>query len=276
MSRPTPVPVSIIDELWYQKLNTNFQQILNAPFPIFQLTADEGGGSEPNFTPDFDPLLVNEVSPYSFELIDDDDGWVYPTVSKSGGCYMKMTVAGTTNTSLYFGLKFQDPPNPPPVFGQDYSFEADVASSVYKYGVSQGTFYYVGIGDTLELLYEGTLVSIFHNGTLVYSDTTLAGQDAVPYLWMRRDGNAYSDVEIYTSKPSSGDVVILNDARLFQNCIGVYDGILYVSNGTSWNRAPQALLSILADLVPGVATIQDIQDAFNALLADMRTKNWLT
>jgi hypothetical protein len=65
------------------------------------------------------------------------------------------------------------------------------------------------------------------------------------------------------------------DARLFEDCITVLDGTLYISDGTSWNPLPFEVLDFIPALTPGVSTIEDIKTAFNLLLADLQLKKWM-
>lgn len=68
------------------------------------------------------------------------------------------------------------------------------------------------------------------------------------------------------------------DPKLFKDCLALVGASgsarLYSSDGTSWNPYREQLDNI-ADLVPGVATIADIKDAYNDLIGDMQTKGWM-
>lgn len=65
------------------------------------------------------------------------------------------------------------------------------------------------------------------------------------------------------------------DPRLNIDCLALVGSEIYKSNGTSWERY-RGQLTYIADLVPGVATISDIKTAYNGLLADMISKNWMS
>ena len=68
---------------------------------------------------------------------------------------------------------------------------------------------------------------------------------------------------------------ITADARLYNECLTAFNGDLYASNGTSWVKVPFAQLTFIAQLNTGTATVADIKNAYNALLADFRAKNWM-
>ena len=71
---------------------------------------------------------------------------------------------------------------------------------------------------------------------------------------------------------------LLPDARLFESClvlVGASGSVRkYFSDGTTWLPYTETL-TFIDDLVPGVATIVDIQTAYNDLLADMQSKGWM-
>ncbi len=64
---------------------------------------------------------------------------------------------------------------------------------------------------------------------------------------------------------------------LYVNCIAIVatDSRLYLSDGTSWNLY-DTKLDFVVDLVPGSATLADIKNAYNALLADMQSKGMMS
>lgn len=68
------------------------------------------------------------------------------------------------------------------------------------------------------------------------------------------------------------------DPKLFKDCLALVgasgSAVLYSSDGTSWSLS-RAQLANIADLVPGVATISDIKDAYNSLIGDAQTKGWM-
>lgn len=64
-------------------------------------------------------------------------------------------------------------------------------------------------------------------------------------------------------------------ADLFDGCIGILDGVLWFSNGTSWYRLGGEVLDYIAALDTGTATLNDCLTLFNNLLTDMRDKGWM-
>lgn len=63
---------------------------------------------------------------------------------------------------------------------------------------------------------------------------------------------------------------------LYVGCFAIVatDSRLYFSDGSTWELY-DAKLNFVTDLVPGSATIEDIKNAYNALLADMISKNMM-
>ena len=63
---------------------------------------------------------------------------------------------------------------------------------------------------------------------------------------------------------------------LYTGCFAIVatDSRLYISDGSSW-LLYDAKLDFIADMNPGVSTITDIKNAYNALLADMKSKNMM-
>jgi len=63
---------------------------------------------------------------------------------------------------------------------------------------------------------------------------------------------------------------------LYENCIAIVatDSKIYLSNGTIWSLY-DSKLDFIAGMNPGVSTIADIKDAYNALLADMKSKGMM-
>lgn len=63
---------------------------------------------------------------------------------------------------------------------------------------------------------------------------------------------------------------------LYVNCMAIVatDSRIYTSNGTIWSLY-DSILDNIADMNPGVSTIADIKDAYNALLADMQSKGMM-
>ena len=70
-----------------------------------------------------------------------------------------------------------------------------------------------------------------------------------------------------------GDLTAFNP-KIYKDCLILVGQTLYKSDGTAWEPYRE-LLTFVADLVPGVATISDIKTAFNALLTDMKAKSWM-
>lgn len=71
-----------------------------------------------------------------------------------------------------------------------------------------------------------------------------------------------------------GTLTAAKPPTLYKHCLAVIGSIIYISDGTSW-VVFRPHLTYVADLDTGTATITDIKNAFNGLLADMRTKKWL-
>jgi hypothetical protein len=67
-----------------------------------------------------------------------------------------------------------------------------------------------------------------------------------------------------------------NNASLYDNCFAILqtDSRLYISNGSFWILY-DAKLDYIADLVPGVATVADIKNTYNSLIADMKAKGMM-
>ena len=63
---------------------------------------------------------------------------------------------------------------------------------------------------------------------------------------------------------------------LYVNCFAIVatDSRLYFSDGSTWELY-DAKLDFIADMNPGVSTITDIKNAYNALLADMQSKGMM-
>lgn len=63
---------------------------------------------------------------------------------------------------------------------------------------------------------------------------------------------------------------------LYVGCFAIVatDSRLYISDGSTWELY-DAKLDFISDMNPGVSTIADIKNAYNALLADMKTKNMM-
>lgn len=63
---------------------------------------------------------------------------------------------------------------------------------------------------------------------------------------------------------------------LYTGCFAVVaaDSRLYISDGSAWILY-DALLDFIADMNPGVSTITDIKNAYNGLLADMKSKGMM-
>jgi hypothetical protein len=70
-----------------------------------------------------------------------------------------------------------------------------------------------------------------------------------------------------------------HNPALFKDCTALVgasgSAVLYSSDGTTWSPY-RAQLTYIADLVPGVATVTDIKNAYNGLLADMISKKWMS
>lgn len=63
---------------------------------------------------------------------------------------------------------------------------------------------------------------------------------------------------------------------LYVGCFAIVatDSRLYISDGSSWILY-DAKLDFVTDLIPGTATITDIKNAYNTLLADMKSKGMM-
>lgn len=76
---------------------------------------------------------------------------------------------------------------------------------------------------------------------------------------------------------TAADVPALTSAfnpNIYNGCFAVIGTDLYLSNGTTWEFLREQL-TYVADLNPSTATLSDVKDAYNALLADMRAKDWM-
>ena len=62
--------------------------------------------------------------------------------------------------------------------------------------------------------------------------------------------------------------------KLYKNTFALVNGVVYSSNGTVW-AVYRELLTYIADLNTGTATVADVKNAFNGLLADARSKGWI-
>ena len=70
-----------------------------------------------------------------------------------------------------------------------------------------------------------------------------------------------------------------HNPKLFKDCLALVGAsgsvVLYSSDGATWSPYREQL-TFIADLVPGVATVTDIKNAYNGLLADMTAKKWMS
>jgi hypothetical protein len=66
--------------------------------------------------------------------------------------------------------------------------------------------------------------------------------------------------------------------KLYKDCLALVgasgSAVLYSSDGTTWSLF-RSQLTFIADLNPSTATITDVKNAYNGLLADMQTKGWM-
>ncbi len=64
---------------------------------------------------------------------------------------------------------------------------------------------------------------------------------------------------------------------LYEGCFAIVatDSRLYISDGSTWELY-DAKLDFIADMIPGTSTIADIKNAYNALLADMKSKGMMS
>ncbi len=80
-----------------------------------------------------------------------------------------------------------------------------------------------------------------------------------------------------TPLASFEDVASLTSAynpKLYKDCFCVVVEDLYASDGTVWLPYREKL-SFIAPLDTLTATIEDVQTAYNSLLADMQSKGWM-
>lgn len=76
------------------------------------------------------------------------------------------------------------------------------------------------------------------------------------------------------------EAALIADAnpKLYKECLAlvgtVPNCVLYYSDGTVWTTF-RARLDFVADLNTGTATVADIKNAYNALLADIQVKGWM-
>jgi hypothetical protein len=276
MPRPVLETISMLEADWYQKINNNFEKLLDFPFPIYQLTS--GGAPEANFTPDFNPSFVTESPSYTFESIAGSgySNYVLPSVSKSGGCYLSGTVGTGPVTNIMFGIIFGSPPS---AVGSIHAMNFEIFPSslsetrIYEGSTVVNTLGATSAGDFWEIEYVGTNVDVRINNVSVHSQTVTAGQDVFFDCTLFQSGNIMEDLGFYTAQPVS---LLQPAAKKFQNCIGVYEGILYWSDGVNWKQLDYGELDFVADLDTGTATLNDIKDAYNSLLADMQLKGWMS
>jgi hypothetical protein len=73
---------------------------------------------------------------------------------------------------------------------------------------------------------------------------------------------------------SEGALNTAKDPRLNQDCLALVGSDLYTSDGSSWSLYREQL-TFVADLDTGTATVEDIKNAFNGVLADMQAKGWM-
>lgn len=76
---------------------------------------------------------------------------------------------------------------------------------------------------------------------------------------------SFTDVPALTS---------VRNPKLYKDCFAVIGTVLYKSDGTTWLPYREKLSSI-ADLDTGTATVADIRTAYNNLLSDMQSKDWM-
>ena len=67
----------------------------------------------------------------------------------------------------------------------------------------------------------------------------------------------------------------LFNPKLYKDCIAVVGSLLYKSDGTTWKTFREQL-TYVADLDTGTATIEDVKNSHNSLLADMQSKGWMS
>ena len=278
MSRPTPEAISMLDPAWHTKINNNFEKIFNAPMPFLRLTAAGGGGVPPvNFTPIINGTKITESPAYTFTSSSaNSDAYVYSTEVFSGSLYVSFTInALMANVRLSAGFG-----GTPDALGSSWTNDMVLYMSTnttwdfYKLGTNVASGSGINDGDFIEFVYSGTDWEVFVNGGLIYSTTVTAGQDCYFSSSLSKVGAVISDVKVYLDAPA-GAIGFDEDARLFKDCVGVYSGDLYVSDGAAWNRIPADVLENIVALDTGTATLQEIQDAYNALLADLQVKGWM-
>lgn len=96
--------------------------------------------------------------------------------------------------------------------------------------------------------------------------------------WSKVNSNFSEILDLPFPIATYADTAALNTAKnpkLYKDCFALVSGVIYTSNGTVWEIYREQLTSIAA-LDTGTATLTDIKNAFNSLLADMRTKKWIT
>ncbi len=111
------------------------------------------------------------------------------------------------------------------------------------------------------------------------SRPTIADMDVTKAGWLATLNSNFAIV-IDTPIPLylAADMTALdtNNPAKYTDCFAILqtDSRLYKSDGTSW-LLYDAKLDFIADMNPGVSTIADIRTAYNALLADMKTKDMM-
>ena len=62
-------------------------------------------------------------------------------------------------------------------------------------------------------------------------------------------------------------------ASQYENCLIMQSGTMYISDGTVWK--PYRQLEYIADLDRDTATLTDVRNAYNSLLADAKAKDMM-
>ena len=351
MPRPSLDVISSLDAAWYSKINSNFQKLFNAPFPIFQLTASGGGG--PLWTPSdmstdgwWDPKDNATVvkSGSNVSSISDKSGQstaltatgTIPFTDATGECdltgsaslsltesrslseinvFMVMESISGDNGRLLSNSTGADATTLDYLIPFIHGGAADSKIHTYHQQVFKldSTSDLRGDGNyhVFELQLESASKNLTIDATVEDSDTwtqTISmgglsiGLGFGSYASMKFKELVVVDSSITTDErqrlqgylawrhgiesqlpvahpyksaaPTTGSSID-QDARLFDACLGVLDEVLYLSDGTNWNQLDFGLLNYIADLDTGTATLNDVKTAYNNLLADMQSKNWM-
>jgi len=237
-------------------------------------------GPVTNFTPVLNASTITEGPDYTFTATAPGSLSDLQSVeSYTGSAYLRLTRTSVSDGGIDGGVAaFSDVYNSTNFDDNVFHLWFNLNQvNVWVDTVNVFNLYDVGAdGGTFEILYSGTTVEFKRNGVSIYSGTVTSGQTLYLNGFMFLTGDEIRDVFVGAAEPPvSEDISFEDDARLFKDCVGVYSGILYVSDGSAWIPISTEVLENIVALDTGTATLQEIQDAYNALLADLQVKGWM-